>query len=164
MLASHQELKEVYYEKIFQEEKRALTPAQKEELQKIRSNNIEKVEDVDLWRSVDGAKFDAIIKSLQSQFRLPDLYAQNLRNTKNSGARCKVHRIHTFERGKATTIYGIFAAAQVAPNRYDLLIAYSINSYTTYRVDGKPITVGVLEDSDRLEALSYFRSESKYLL
>ena len=157
--------KEVFHRKIDAEEASyALNPRQNEELKKIRLQHIKKTEDVDIIKDITYAKFDIIVQDLQRQYKLEDATAQTLRNTKESDARCKVCRMYSYDHGKVNIVYGIFAVAQIAPNRYDLIIAYYHNSFDAYRVDGEPITEGVLEKQQRLQALNYFRSETKALL
>ena len=162
---TNRELKEVFHNKVdFEEECYALTPRQSEEMKQVRLQHIKKIEDVDIHKSTSDAGFDTIVRDLQRQYKFDDTVAQTLRNTKGSGARCKVCRMYSFDHGKVDIVYGVFAAARVAYNEYDLIVAYYHNSFDAYRVDGKPITEGVLENQQRLQALKYFRSEAKGLL
>lgn len=155
------ELKVAFFHKVDSEAERyALTSCEKEEIGKIRMNNIRKSEDVDLWRDIDSAKLEKIITGLKS-YGFDDAFIQSLRNTLGSGARTKVHRAYSFDHGKVNIVYGVFAAAQIATGRYDLVIAYYKNSFDSYRVDGKSITEGVLENQQRLQALKYFKDEAK---
>ena len=161
VVSKSQEVLEVFHRKVdAEEEYHALTPRQSEELKKIKMNHVNQYESFDTFRDVDDESFDKyIVRDLQSQYKFNDTVAQTLRNTKGSGARCKVCRMYSFDHGKVDIVYGVFAAARVAYNEYDLIVAYYHNSFDAYRVDGKPITEGVLENQQRLQALKYFRSD-----
>lgn len=146
-----------------EENKYQLTPSESRELAELRMNNIDKEEQVDTWLDVDERMFDRIVDRLKRQYQLDQYTAESLLDGKYCGGRSSCLRHFTFRSGRTNIVYGIFGSVKISSSKYNIIVATYKNAFDVRNINGRPITEGLLEKQQRIQALKYFKSECRQI-